>query len=87
MASLNGSVCLLLFINIFNLLCASLVGQSENVFQYNKAIVQTTSGLVLGETWSKNWYRFRAIPYAEPPVGDLRFEVSRIRKIVLLFIG
>lgn len=70
MSSLNGSLCLWLFINVLNIYCDSLEGQ------INKAIVQTTGGLVLGETWGKNWYRFRGIPFAEPPIGDLRFEVS-----------
>lgn len=46
--------------------------------------VQTTSGVVRGEQGgfigqsSKHWYRFRGIPFAEPPVGNLRFEVSYI---------
>lgn len=46
-----------------------------------KLIAQTTSGLVQGEyagyTNGKNKtiIRFRGIPFAEPPIGNLRFEV------------
>lgn len=50
-----------------------------------KLIVNTTTGLIQGSksgyTSGKNKtiYRFRGIPYAEPPVGDLRFEVNLIK--------
>lgn len=46
----------------------------------NKIIVQTTKGPVKGVVKTsivgENYYRFRGIPYAKPPVGDLRFKVS-----------
>lgn len=47
-----------------------------------KLIVKTTSGYIQGQhdgyTHGKNKtiYRFRGIPYAEPPVGNRRFEVT-----------
>lgn len=45
-------------------------------------IVQTTSGLVRGRKFTtlfanKEFYSFRGIPYAEPPIGELRFKVSK----------
>lgn len=47
-----------------------------------KLIVLTTSGLLQGVEAGftsgkhRTIYRFRGIPYAEPPVGVLRFEVT-----------
>lgn len=47
-----------------------------------KLIAITTTGLVQGEIAGyttekgKTIYRYRGIPYAEPPVGSLRFEVK-----------
>lgn len=56
-----------------------------------KLIANTTSGLVQGSiagyttVKGKTIYRFRGIPYAEPPVGPLRFEVNvSSRKLFLL---
>ncbi|XP_037041077.1 esterase B1-like [Bradysia coprophila] len=44
----------------------------------NTKIVQTTKGPVKGilktSTVGEEYYRFRGIPYARPPVGDLRFK-------------
>lgn len=45
-------------------------------------IVETTSGLVRGRKFTtlfanKEFYSFRGIPYAEPPIGELRFKVSK----------
>lgn len=46
----------------------------------NTIIVQTTKGPVKGISKTsivgEDYYRFRGIPYAQPPVGDLRFKVS-----------
>lgn len=70
----NGAMYFLLFVTVFvissNFFVIQVVGQSK------KVIVQTNSGFVRGEVLDGNFYRFRKIPYAEPPVGDLRFEVS-----------
>lgn len=48
-----------------------------------KLIVNTTSGLIQGSEAghtgnNRTIYKFRGIPYAEPPIGDLRFEVKQI---------
>ena len=43
-------------------------------------IVETATGLIQGtiETsfFSKEFFSFRGIPYAEPPIGEFRFKVS-----------
>lgn len=45
----------------------------------NTAIVNTANGPVKGilktSIVGEDYYRFRGIPYAKPPVGDLRFKV------------
>lgn len=45
----------------------------------NTIIVKTTQGLVKGirktSILGKYFYRFRGIPYAKAPIGDLRFKV------------
>lgn len=47
----------------------------------NTIIVQTTKGPVKGISKTsivgENYYRFRGIPYASAPVGELRFKVNR----------
>lgn len=49
-------------------------------------IVHTDSGPVRGKLdetilQKTNYYSFKGIPYAEVPVGDLRFKVSQIVRI------
>ena len=43
-------------------------------------ILETNQGILKGETLSSRdgrpYYAFYSIPYAEPPVGDLRFQVN-----------
>ena len=43
-------------------------------------VVETTCGKLQGcrsrDIESNEFYAFKGIPYAKPPVGDLRFEVS-----------
>ena len=48
---------------------------------YNNIVIKTNDGLVKGEKLTSlfaknNYYAFRGIPYAEPPVGELRFLVN-----------
>nr|CAI5868612.1 unnamed protein product [Callosobruchus analis] len=49
----------------------------------NDLIVNTTTGLVRGGYGGKtvgkgrDFFRFRSIPYAEPPLGELRFELPK----------
>lgn len=43
-------------------------------------VVHTESGAVRGKAQTTLWhnqiyYSFKGIPYAEPPIGDLRFKV------------
>ncbi|CAG2107039.1 unnamed protein product, partial [Medioppia subpectinata] len=49
---------------------------STNAFPVKRPIVKTTSGAVEGKNltvFGSTIYAFLGIPYAEPPVGDLRF--------------
>lgn len=52
-------------------------------------IVQTTKGPVKGivktSIVGEDYYRFRGIPYAKPPVGELRFKVSSKNVSVNIF--
>lgn len=68
-----------------------------NICSFNTAlitnrslIVETAEGLVSGEEFigksQKTWYRYRGIPFAEPPVGDLRFEVSILFILIIIYI-
>lgn len=45
-----------------------------------KPIVKTNSGRLLGSLENSiegfKYYAFKGIPYAKPPVGDLRFKVG-----------
>ena len=51
---------------------------SVNVIRADNLIVNTENGKVAGEKRTNNqdkseYYAFHAIPYASPPVGELRF--------------
>lgn len=51
------------------------------VFCDNDRIIDTKNGQVRGRRETSlrnkvNFYSFRGIPYAKPPLGDLRFKVS-----------
>lgn len=44
-------------------------------------IIETTSGLIRGKSFStlfqlNRYYAFKGIPYAEPPINNLRFKVK-----------
>jgi len=46
---------------------------------FSADVVQTTTGPVKGEELSfenMNYKAFKGIPYAAPPIGDLRFKVG-----------
>lgn len=66
--------------------CALCVASSAN--EVDDAIVTVTQGRVAGTIMKsrdgKSFYAFRGIPYARPPVGDLRFKVSDFYFIYLL---
>lgn len=65
-------------------LCVLFVSESESSaippVGSDNPIVHTIYGPVRGYTESgikgRQYYAFKGIPYAKPPVGDLRFEVS-----------
>lgn len=48
-------------------------------------IVETKEGLLRGKFMSTNngrkLYAFTSIPYARPPLGELRFQVSRFTRV------
>lgn len=56
---------------------------------HDSTIVNTPSGSLKGsflQTWTnKKFYSFRGVPFAEPPVGNLRFKVLT-RTFVFLVI-
>lgn len=81
MGLLRATVYLFLLFNVVSVLSKP---QEHLDAAATKVIVQTTVGLVQGEqggitkNTQKAWYRFRGIPFAEPPVGNLRFQVNYI---------
>lgn len=70
---MNAISYFLIIVNTFFVLSLDI---EVNEIIADDTIVETTTGLVKGEIFNDNWYRFRSIPFAEPPVGALRFEVS-----------
>ena len=52
---------------------------TASISQTIDTIVQTTRGAVRG-TWENGIAVFRGIPYAEPPVGKLRFKPPVLRQ-------
>lgn len=55
-----------------------------NVSCESEKIVQTANGLIRGQheisqREKVGFYAFRGIPYAKPPLGELRFKVNQIK--------
>lgn len=79
MVLLKVSVLVLVLLHVLSAFSASLGGEQTVGNARSRVIVSTLNGLVQGEQFTgkslKTWFRFRGIPFAEPPVGQLRFEV------------
>lgn len=65
-------VVLLLFVNLFTIIKAE-----------DATIVKTEEGKLRGKfmksKFGRNFLAFQGVPYAEPPIGKLRFEVSYLK--------
>lgn len=72
----KGFLCVLLISHVLSVSSFFLNEPEEDGLTTPSPIVRTTNGLVQGETLRNGWYRYRGIPYAEPPVGYLRFQVN-----------
>lgn len=69
MSSRTLTLCIfIIFVRIFNIMSDDLIPQ-----------VTTSSGIVVGRSLlsrlGNEFYAFRGVPYATPPLGDLRFKV------------
>ncbi|CCA76168.1 hypothetical protein PIIN_10166 [Serendipita indica DSM 11827] len=53
-------------------LCLAIVGFAQQV-----PVVQTTAGKIIGKALSDTTYAYLNVPYAQPPVGPLRFLAPR----------
>lgn len=78
----SSSVCRTLIV-VF--CCVVAIVQSENIVVNNESfeIVQTQSGTIRGRESvtlfdGRIYYSFRGIPYARPPINELRFKVNYI---------
>lgn len=56
----------------------------DSLPEHERCIVQTQNGAICGYIDNRDegtYYKFKSIPYAEPPIGNLRFMVP----IILFF--
>ncbi len=79
----------ILKLSIFFLLSTFFDAKFVDSYVVPSPIVTTQSGQVVGTTdnsfFSREYFSYRGIPYAEPPIGDLRFKVSTFRFKYLSF--
>lgn len=58
-----------------------------NISVENMVQVRVSDGVLEGEQvqneFGGSFYRFRGIPYAQPPLGDLRFKVGLLKHYFL----
>lgn len=56
----------------------------------DQTLVHTTNGPVQGvkktSLLGDEYLSYQRIPYAEPPVGELRFRVSQVTRVKMLFM-
>lgn len=66
----------ILFILLLSVVCMRCENEEEEL------VVQVKQGLIKGKYWktwrNKTFVGFTSIPYAKPPIGDLRFKVDII---------
>ena len=66
------------------MICAAKFTRAELGEKQRSPVVQTVSGAVVGKIetlpYGKSVYEYLGIPYAEPPVGDLRFAAPKPAK-------
>lgn len=62
---------------LLHLLCLIAVARGDDL---NETVVETRAGKLRGlidkTVLGDDFYAFKGIPYAKPPVGQLRFQVS-----------
>lgn len=69
-----------LIISSFILLCSSLISHAESTEITEYKLINTASGVIRGKADvtifnGRKYFAFKGIPYANAPVGDLRFKV------------
>lgn len=74
----NNSFCSLLFLLILLSVIATATGHADNTI-----IVRTGNGEIRGGVLNtllikRPFHSFKGIPYAKPPIGDLRYKVRPI---------
>lgn len=81
MASLTVSLSSIDIIKLSWTFISSRVVECYRRYRSEVETVDTNSGLVKGHktasSFGYKYYNFHGIPYAKPPVGDLRFKVSQ----------
>ena len=75
------------------LICAfikTFVDDCHRYYYREEVVVKTKSGLVKGfkiaSHFNYRYFDFLGIPYAKPPVGDLRFKVCTLEQLTVLIL-
>jgi len=76
---INKRIILLTFVNF--------CGINGEIVDSKAPIVETSNGWIVGKTFKTSNFKefdgFLGIPFAKPPVGNLRLRVSSIKVIIL----